>query len=83
MDKSFPAFLSRNNEDGASFKVNSSFEAACRRHRFDGEGCSYVTRQQTLGREERAAWRDAEKMQAQADVELTNIQAEADRAEAD
>ena len=30
----------------------------------------YVTRQQTLDREERAAWREAQKMQAQADIEL-------------
>ena len=43
----------------------------------------YVTRQQTLDREERAAWREAQKMQAQADIELAKIRAEADRAEAD
>ena len=42
-----------------------------------------VTRQQTLDREERAAWREAQKMQAQADIELAKIRAEADRAEAD
>ena len=39
----------------------------------------YVTRQQTLDREERAAWREAQKMQAQADIELAKIRAEADR----
>ena len=43
----------------------------------------YVTRQQTLDREEKAAWREAQKMQAQADIELAKIRAEADRAEAD
>ena len=43
----------------------------------------YVTRQQTLDREERAAWREAQKMQAQADIESAKIRAEADRAEAD
>ena len=43
----------------------------------------YVTRQQTLDREERAAWREAQKMQAQADIELAKIRAEADQAEAD
>ena len=43
----------------------------------------YVTRQQTLDREERAAWREAQKMQVQADIELAKIRAKADRAEAD
>ena len=39
----------------------------------------YVTRQQTLDREERAAWREAQKMQAQADVELTKVPAVAEK----
>ena len=43
----------------------------------------YVTRQQALDREERAAWREAQKMQAHTDIELEKVQAEADRAEAD
>ena len=43
----------------------------------------YVTRQQTLDREERPAWREAQKMQAHADIELAKIRAEAERAEAD
>ena len=36
----------------------------------------YVTKHQTLDREERAAWGDTQKMQAQEDVELGNIQAD-------
>ena len=36
----------------------------------------YVTRQQTLDREERAAWRDTQKMQAQADLDLAKIRAD-------
>ena len=36
----------------------------------------YVTRQQTLDRDKRAAWRDTQKMQAQADLELAKIRAE-------
>ena len=46
----------------------------------------YVTRQQKLDREERAAWRDTQKrqaedkkMQAQAEVELARVQAEAEK----
>ena len=45
----------------------------------------YVTRQQTLDREEREAWRDTQKkqgeykkMQAQAQVELARVRAEAE-----
>ena len=38
----------------------------------------YVKEQQTLDREERAAWREAQKMQAQTDVELAKIRAEAE-----
>ena len=43
----------------------------------------YVTKQQSLDREERAVWREAQKMQAQADVELAKIRAEAERVEAE
>ena len=38
----------------------------------------YVKRNQALDREERAAWSDTQKMQAQADVELGKIQADAE-----
>ena len=45
----------------------------------------YVTRQQTLDREERSAWRDTQKrqaknkkMQAQVEVELAKVRAEAE-----
>ena len=41
----------------------------------------YVKEQQKLDREERAAWREAQKMQAQADVELAKIRAEAEAEE--
>ena len=39
VSRSFPAVISRINEDGASFKVNSSSEAGSSRYKFDGEGC--------------------------------------------
>ena len=45
---------------------------------FEGKDIlEYVKEQQKLDREERAAWREAQKMQAQADVELAKIRAEA------
>ena len=41
---------------------------------FEGKDIlEYVKEQQKLDREERAAWREAQKMQAQADVELAKI----------
>ena len=46
---------------------------------FEGKDIlEYVKEQQKLDREERAAWREAQKMQAQADVELAKIRAEAE-----
>ena len=80
MDSSFPALLSRSNKNGDNTKIDASVEAGSRRYWFTGEG---HCRQQTLDREERAALREAQKMQAQADIELAKIRAEADRAEAD
>ena len=60
--RSIPAFISTLNEDGANIKINSSFEAENRRYRFDGKKADeYVREQQTLDREERAAWRDTQK----------------------
>ena len=51
---------------------------------FEGKDIlEYVKEQQKLDREERAAWREAQKMQAQEDIELAKIRAEADRAEAE
>ena len=48
---------------------------------FEGKDIlEYVKEQQKLDREERAAWREAQKMKAQADIELAKIRAEADRA---
>ena len=73
--------LSRNNENGASTKISSSIEAGSRRG-FEGKDIlEYVKEQQKLDREERAAWREAQKMQAQADVELAKIRAEAEAEE--
>ena len=49
---------------------------------FEGKDIlEYVKEQQKLDREERAAWREAQKMQAQADVELAKIRAEAEAEE--
>ena len=46
---------------------------------FEGKDIlEYVKEQQKLDREERAAWREAQKMQAQADVELAKIRAAAE-----
>ena len=49
---------------------------------FEGKDIlEYVKEQQKLDREERAAWRETHKMQAQADVELAKIRAEAEAEE--
>ena len=49
---------------------------------FEGKDIlEYVKEQQKLDREERVAWREAQKMQAQADVELAKIRAEAEAEE--
>ena len=46
---------------------------------FEGKDIlEYVKEQQKLDREERAAWREAQKMQAQEDLELAKIRAEAE-----
>ena len=46
---------------------------------FEGKDIlEYVKEQQKLDREERAVWREAQKMQVQADVELAKIRAEAE-----
>ena len=42
-------------------------------------GLEYVKQHQALDREERAAWRDAKKMQAQADIKLAQIRSEEKR----
>ena len=77
MGRNFPAFLSGINEDGANIKVNSSFETGGRRNgpKKGKDDAEYVTRHQALHREERAAWRDTQKMQAQADIKLAKIRA--------
>ena len=49
---------------------------------FEGKDIlEYVKEQQKLDREERAVWREAQKMQAQADVELAKMRAEAEAEE--
>ena len=45
------------------------------------EIAEYVKKEQALDREKRAAWRDTQKMQAQADLEFSKIQAEAEEKE--
>ena len=84
MDSSFPALLSRSNKNGANTKTTQVLKQEAEDIGLQGKDIAeYVTRQQTLDREEKAAWREAQKMQAQADIELAKIRAEADRAEAD
>ena len=81
MGRSFPVFISRINEDEANIKIASSLNGGSRRYRLAGEDIvEYVTRQQKLDTEERAAWRDNQKrqaedkkMQAQVEVELAKI----------
>ena len=83
--RSFPAFISRINEDGASFKDNTSSEAGSRRYRFDREGCCRVCYQirhgdacffalKVLDKEERVAIRDAQKREV--DIRMADLQAE-------
>ena len=42
------------------------------------EVAEYVKQEQALDRERRVAWRDTQKMQAQADLELAKIRVEAE-----
>ena len=68
MGRSFEVFISRINEDVANIEIDSSFEAGSRRYRLQWKDIAeYVTSQQTSDREERAAWRDAQKMKEQAE----------------
>ena len=54
VDRSFPAFLSRNNKDVASFKVISSLKQEAEDIGLTGKDVAkYVARQQTLDRERR------------------------------
>ena len=79
MDRSFPALFSRSNEDEANTKVSQVLKQEAETIGLQGKDIAeYVTRQQTLDREERAAWREAQKMQAQADIELAKVCAEAE-----
>ena len=64
VDRSFPALLNKSNEDGANIKIDSSFE----------EEAEDVTRQKTLDREERTAWREAQKRQVE--MQMAELQAE-------
>ena len=64
VDRSFPALLKKSNEDGANIKIDSSFE----------EEAEDVTRQKTLDREERTAWREAQKRQVE--MQMAELQAE-------
>ena len=82
VDRSFPAFLSRNNEDGENIRSAQVLKQEAEDIGYEGkEILEYVKQQQALDRKERAAWRDAQKMQAQADIELAKIGAEAEAEE--
>ena len=66
MDRSFPVFISRINEDGANIKIDSRLKQEAENIGLQGKDIAeYVTRQQTLDREERAAWRDTQKRQVE------------------
>ena len=61
VDRSFQAMFSRSNEDGASIKMNSSFDQEAENIGLQRKDIAkYVTKQQISDREVRAAWRDAQ-----------------------
>ena len=61
-----------------TLKIDSSFEAGSRRHTGIGltvkEIAEYVRQQQALDREERAAWREAQKRQVE--IRMAELQVE-------
>ena len=70
MGRSFPSFLSRINEARATIKISSSSEQVAEEISLQWDDiATYVLQEQALNREERVAWRDTQKMQAQVDVE--------------
>ena len=57
VDRSFPAFISRIDEDGPNIEIDSSFEEGSRRYRLAGERyCRECNKEKTLDREKRPAW---------------------------
>ena len=80
MDRSFAALFSRSNKDGANIKIDESFEAED--IGLQGKDIAeYVTRPQNLDREERAAWRVAQKFYAEEkkradEIRMAEIQTE-------
>ena len=86
VDRCFPVFISRINEDGANVKIDSRFEAGSRRYRLAGKRyCRIYKRQQTLDREERVALRDTKfefrmgELQAEDKKSAEDLQAERKR----
>ena len=76
----------RSNKDGANTKIDSSFEAGSRKYWFGKYIAEYVTRQQTLDRQVRADWRDAQEFYVEEkkradEIRLAEIQAEAEAEE--
>ena len=64
MGRSFPAFISRINEP--TLRSTQVLKEEVENIGLTGkEVAEYVREQQTLGREERAAWRDTKKRQAE------------------
>ena len=79
MDRSFSALFSKNNEMEPILRSAQALKQEAEEIGFEGKDIlEYVKEQQKLDREERAAWRETQKMQAQADVELAKIRAEAE-----
>ena len=80
-DRSFPPLLSRSNEDGAKLRSTQVLREETKDIGLQGKDIAeYVTRQQTLDREERAVWRDTQKRQVK--IRMAELQAE-DRKRAD
>ena len=74
MDRSFPALFSRTNKDGA-LRTAQVLKQEAEDLGFEGKDIAeYVTRQQTLDREERAAWREVQKRQVE--IRMAELHAE-------
>ena len=67
--------FSRSNKDGGDIKIDASFKQEAEDIGLQGKDIAeYVTRQQTLDREERAAWREAQKRQVE--IRMAELQVE-------
>ena len=66
MDRSFPGLFSRSNRNGADIKIDTVLKQEADDIGLQGKDIAeYVTRQQNLDREERAAWSVAQKFHAE------------------